>query len=1077
MSNKLLDTKHRLIKVDEQIVPPTPDTTYGTIYLSSITGNLSIKKDTGAIVDLEEDPISTLLTTRGDIIVRDATVPVNLPIGPVGNFLYSDGTDVSWNDSTKRLNIISKDVVIATSYTTSLQDNQILNITTSSGNDILNLPDATTLLNGWSATIVNNSASTELLNIRIFDNTVLQVLGISSSLSFALLNNSIQNGVWEVTGRSDHNIINVGESDTKFTSINAALASITDNSITNPYQIRISPGNYVETPITMKSFVSIYSNTQTGVNIIASGPTNIIITAASNCTISNVTITGATGAGGTGIYIDGVDTFSLVGSIITNCQTLVKAVATVASSPTFQVLLLNNVFNVTGTNGIWIDGTAITSNDLVKLVLKNNTYGGSTTNTAVPTILVEGPTAEVSLLSGLIVGDGTNGVGLVARDGADVHITGAEFSKLNIAIDNQNTGAPCNMLLSGITISDSVTSDVLISNTLTTGFISGVFDETISSILSTSFSALVLDADNNNISLIGELRLGYNQSGLVNVTDAIINPSLGLLSGGNLTAGTGVLEIDVSSGIGYVELTDYNASHVGRTIKRVDWADDTLTLSASSSNYIYVDNTGTVTSSLSSPSYVNTILIGIVRTDSTTRELISRDRVDALRNTNIIYQYIREILKNQYISGSIVTSNPSRQIAISSGEYYVHQTKYFPSGVGIPATFYQYNRSAGAWVFASATVVNNTQYDNLTNLTALTTSYFAKHALYIIGDAVTERYMLVIGQEEFATLNDATNGNRPNPPPWFNGIVTIIASLIIQEGVSTINTILDERPFLGGGAGTSGTAGISDHGDLSGLGGDDHTQYLLVDGTRSMGGNLGMGTNAITNVGLVDGVTVSAHASRHLPNGADPLTTAAPLANVTVISTNTTGTANSMARSDHTHALTLNKEDITPTTTKGDIMVDDGVNLLRFGVGTNDQVLTADSAEATGIKWSSPAAATSLTYTNVPATVLTSTTAATYQVITTMTVTPTSGTYIVTFNSSANLSTKNNLYEYAIFKAGVIDTVSHRNLIPVTNGPSLSITTQSVIAVNGAQTIDVRYQTDGGTFTVYERSMILIKVA
>ncbi|QLG30186.1 DUF2793 domain-containing protein (plasmid) [Halorarum halophilum] len=51
-----------------------------------------------------------------------------------------------------------------------------------------------------------------------------------------------------------------------------------------------------------------------------------------------------------------------------------------------------------------------------------------------------------------------------------------------------------------------------------------------------------------------------------------------------------------------------------------------------------------------------------------------------------------------------------------------------------------------------------------------------------------------------------------------------------------------------------------DHGALQGLGDDDHTQYLLASGARSMAGSLNMGSNAITNVSTVDGVDVSAHA-------------------------------------------------------------------------------------------------------------------------------------------------------------------------------------------------------------------------
>ena len=53
-------------------------------------------------------------------------------------------------------------------------------------------------------------------------------------------------------------------------------------------------------------------------------------------------------------------------------------------------------------------------------------------------------------------------------------------------------------------------------------------------------------------------------------------------------------------------------------------------------------------------------------------------------------------------------------------------------------------------------------------------------------------------------------------------------------------------------------AGITDHGELGGLGDDDHQQYLLIDGTRAMTGALDMGASAITNVGNVDGRDVSA---------------------------------------------------------------------------------------------------------------------------------------------------------------------------------------------------------------------------
>jgi hypothetical protein len=116
--------------------------------------------------------------------------------------------------------------------------------------------------------------------------------------------------------------------------------------------------------------------------------------------------------------------------------------------------------------------------------------------------------------------------------------------------------------------------------------------------------------------------------------------------------------------------------------------------------------------------------------------------------------------------------------------------------------------------------------------------------------------------------------------------------------------VLDEDVVLiydGTGWGPFGSA--VDHNSLLNLTvGDPHTQYLPVNGTRPMSGNLDMGGNNVTNVNLVDGVDVSAHAARHVPSGADPIATAAPV-QIGANSTNTEGSNDSFARSDHIHQI------------------------------------------------------------------------------------------------------------------------------------------------------------------------------
>jgi hypothetical protein len=53
------------------------------------------------------------------------------------------------------------------------------------------------------------------------------------------------------------------------------------------------------------------------------------------------------------------------------------------------------------------------------------------------------------------------------------------------------------------------------------------------------------------------------------------------------------------------------------------------------------------------------------------------------------------------------------------------------------------------------------------------------------------------------------------------------------------------------------------------------------------------------------------------------------------------------------HAVDI--DDVTPTTTKGDLIIENGTNAIRVAVGTDAQVLTADSAEASGVKWADSA--------------------------------------------------------------------------------------------------------------------------
>lgn len=90
-----------------------------------------------------------------------------------------------------------------------------------------------------------------------------------------------------------------------------------------------------------------------------------------------------------------------------------------------------------------------------------------------------------------------------------------------------------------------------------------------------------------------------------------------------------------------------------------------------------------------------------------------------------------------------------------------------------------------------------------------------------------------------------------------------------------------------------------------------------------------------------------AHAATHRPDSvSDPLATAAPTQATGPVAS--AGTAGTLLRSDATIQQGI-------VVAKGDILGHSSVP-ARVPVGANGQVLTADSAEALGVKWATPAA-------------------------------------------------------------------------------------------------------------------------
>lgn len=77
---------------------------------------------------------------------------------------------------------------------------------------------------------------------------------------------------------------------------------------------------------------------------------------------------------------------------------------------------------------------------------------------------------------------------------------------------------------------------------------------------------------------------------------------------------------------------------------------------------------------------------------------------------------------------------------------------------------------------------------------------------------------------------------------WASAAQDLLRALRNQAGTDSARIAALEAAPSGGGA------GVSDHGALTGLSDDDHTQYLLATGARALTGNQSAGSNKITSL-------------------------------------------------------------------------------------------------------------------------------------------------------------------------------------------------------------------------------------
>jgi hypothetical protein len=696
----------------------------------------------------------------------------------------------------------------------------------------------------------------------------------------------------------------------QYPNLTEALDAITTASSSNWFVVYVYPGTYTEPDtVQLKSHVSIRGLDQNACIIACSNPNVDLITAAPYSTISGLTLKDATGPTsallsyhGGSILDDGYG-FAMQNCLLGAASTLIR----LRSDVGFCQVDLSQILvdpDANPTIVLDVEDAAIIEHDIALCIDGMNWFPPYPSSSNMISFLQASGTLTTIHISGStwkIGGPSVTANGIHLENGVILTMSaGCVLSGFNygLYIPNVSGVTPIIKLIS-VDLDDNAES-LRILKLNATGYISACnFNRSNSTIVSPNSLAISsIHGEEGGMTLAGHIYQGESWASSTLMDDQFQRSSvLGLVTGGTMSA-VGLL-VSASVGEGYVSVGSFPTDY----LKFVKWTSPiSVTVPAMTLSYIAVDKDGALQYSAGAFDSDMYIILGGVYTSATDVLWFYRDAYVGARLANRLAVTLHDAF-GALVQTGLTTSEAvglPYELTVAAGSYFIGDDYFSPSG-GTPVTFYEiYQNGLGGYtVVEPATSLVQDMWDSGTgSLVVVPAGQFAKHELFVLNDGSSETYLLLYGQELFATLGDAQTGSLPSNPNFLATLnICPIAAPIVEGGASNIIEIRDIRPqpqFR-----STGTSGNSFHGALLGLANDDHLQYLLADGSRAMAGDLDMDTFAIVNSGLINGVTIENHHARHSRIGADPLDVAAP---VTIGTANSIGAANTYSVSDHVHA-------------------------------------------------------------------------------------------------------------------------------------------------------------------------------
>ena len=320
--------------------------------------------------------------------------------------------------------------------------------------------------------------------------------------------------------------------------------------------------------------------------------------------------------------------------------------------------------------------------------------------------------------------------------------------------------------------------------------------------------------------------------------------SAGRITGGTISEGAGST-INVSSGTGFIRAEDNDIAE----LMSFDWEEGTgFVVPTNTIMYYGIDyNSG-------NPIVINMTTeawdldtqfpLGSVINQAGELYILDNPWWISDSTTNIIERFESEghLVRDEELGGLILGVTGTRNPTMSSGKLWSrlneHPISSFDSSIGDTFDTYYRDGVGGYAEIPDQSQYNITHYDDGSGtLQPIGNNQYA--VLWTWVNVAADEISIVYPQQTYPFSAAAETEEIPNtfPDMWYKGGI-IIGRIIIKQGQDAPVEV--QSVFTT----TFTAAQASDHGNLAGLTDDDHTQYLLTNGSRGLTGNW----NAVFNI-------------------------------------------------------------------------------------------------------------------------------------------------------------------------------------------------------------------------------------